>query len=118
MLYRPSSFRKSAIALTTVAALAAIASFPAAAQQAASLTPQQCENAISVSTGIMTKYRGRISEDLARSFGRFRDSKCDLKTDFTRVQGTQDEKAFGEFRVLLIAMRTASNSKQTVLANQ
>jgi hypothetical protein len=83
-----------------------------------SLTPQQCENAISVSTGILTKYRGKISVKLIESFDRFRDSKCNLKTDFTRVEGTADEKAFGEFRVLLIAMRTASNSKQTVLANQ
>jgi hypothetical protein len=37
MLYRPLSFRKSAIALTTGAALAAMASFPAAAQQASTI---------------------------------------------------------------------------------
>jgi hypothetical protein len=42
MLYRPSSFRKSAFALTTVAALAGasvLASFPANAQQAVNYRP-------------------------------------------------------------------------------
>jgi hypothetical protein len=100
---------KPAISLrySLAAAAAAIVAASASAQAQTALTPQQCEKAISVSTGILTKYRGRISVDLAQSFGRFRDSKCDLKTEFTRVKGTSDDEAFGEFRVLLIALKTA-----------
>jgi hypothetical protein len=102
-MFKPALFLRNSLIAAAAATAAAV--FPAAAQTA--LTPQQCEKAISISTGILTKYRGKISADLARSFGRFRESKCDLKTDFTRVQGTSDDDAFGEFRVLLIALKTA-----------
>lgn len=102
-MLKPATYHRNSL----IAAAAAIvtASTPVSAQNV--LTPQQCEKAISISTGILTKYRGKISADLAQSFGRFRDSKCDLKTEFTRVKGTSDEEAFGEFRVLLIALKTA-----------
>jgi hypothetical protein len=96
------------VAVATIGLLAASGAFGAAAQTGAPLTTKQCSDAISISTAIMTKYRGRISEKLARSFGQFRDSNCDLKTTFTRVEGTADDAAFGEFRLKLIALRTES----------
>jgi hypothetical protein len=102
-MLKPALFLKNA---TTVATLLAATAFPAAAQQA--LSPAQCRDAISISTQIMTRYRGKISADLAQSFGKFGDSKCDLQTAFTRKEGTADEQAFGEFRVKLIALRTPS----------
>jgi hypothetical protein len=108
--------RRTAFALGALAFVgpAILGMFPAAAQQT-SLPPKQCEDAISISTAIMTKYQGRISAKLADSFGRFRDSRCDLGTQFTRVEGTADEVAFGEFRVRLIAMRTAANNPTATL---
>jgi hypothetical protein len=93
-----------------------LGAFPAAAEQA--FTPKQCENAIAISTSILDKYKGRISEKLVSSFGRFRDSHCDLATPFTRIEGTADDQAFGEFRLKLIALRTANLSRPQALAKQ
>jgi len=73
---------------------------------AESLPPKQCRDAVSISTEILTKYRSRISAKLIASFGQFRESNCDLSTEFTRVEGTADDEAFGEFRVRLIALRS------------
>jgi len=113
-----SARMRRAIAGAAMGALAVLAAFPVNAQQQVALTSKQCEDAVSISTAIMTKYRGQISEKLARSFGQFRDSKCDLGTPFTRVEGTADDKAFGEFRLKLIALRTADVSRPAVLAQQ
>jgi hypothetical protein len=89
-----------------MALLIASAPSPSAfAETAQPFNDKQCRDAISIATHLMTKYRGRISEQLARSFGRFRDSNCDLGTDFTRVEGTSDDEAFGEFRLRLIVLR-------------
>lgn len=108
--------KRFALALAGAAIISPIA-FPAAAQQVA-LTPEQCRNAISISSSIMEKYRGRISEKFANSLGRFRDTGCDLNTQFTRVDGTKDNEAFGEFRLLLVALRTAAISKPAALAQK
>jgi hypothetical protein len=117
MALHPNRTWRNAAFAAVVAGSSLLAGFSAAAQQTA-LTNEQCQNAISISTQIMTKYRGQISEKLAKSFGQFRDSKCDLSTSFSRVEGTADEKAFGEFRLKLIALRTADISRPPVLAKQ
>jgi hypothetical protein len=78
----------------------------ATAQKGHPFTAQQCREAIIISDAIKRKYAGRISEKLVASFARFRDSNCDLSTPFTRVEGTSDDQAYGEFRVRLIAMRS------------
>ena len=117
MSLHPNLNWRNAAFAALVAGTSVLSGFSAAAQQA-SLTSEQCQNAISISTQIMTKYRGQISDKLARSFGQFRDSKCDLSTPFTRVEGTADEKAFGEFRLKLIALRTADASRPATLAKQ
>jgi hypothetical protein len=80
----------------------------AASQKGQRLTAQQCRDAIIVSDAIKRKYAGRISAKLVASFAQFRDSSCDLGTSFTRVERTADDDAYGEFRVRLIALRSAS----------
>lgn len=95
-----------AIRAAVTVALLFVAATPGAAQL--SFTPSQCRDALVIGNAIMTKYR--ISPKLAASFGRFRDSGCDLKTVFDRDTDI-DEKAFGEFRVKLIAFRTAATDR-------
>lgn len=85
------------------------AGFPAAAQQAkAPFSARQCDDAKSVIIGLLSKYQGRISADMARSFGAFTQSNCDLNTNFVR-NNAADEQAFGELRVRLVALRTGTN---------
>ena len=112
MLYRPSSFRKTAIALTTGAVLAAAAAFPAAAQQA--LNDSQCRDARAVALATMKKFH--ISPSLAEGFVSFSKS-CDLGTKFDMVPGTSDEKAFGEFRLKMTVIKM-SNAKPGELAQR
>ena len=114
---RTSTFRKGAIALTAAAAMAAggaLVSFPAAAQETV-LGDAQCRTARAVAIAVLEKYSGKISEPLANSFAAFNKS-CDLKTKFERVPGTPDDDAFGEFRVKIIAIRTADVGKSVALA--
>jgi hypothetical protein len=85
----------------------------ATAQQQIALTPQQCSQAQDIAYSLMKKYK--ISPRLAASFRNFRLSNCDMKTVFERDTDT-DEKAFGEFRLRLIALRTADAGKPQVLA--
>lgn len=114
-----TSFRNGAKALTTAAiiGLSALGSFPAAAQQAL-LPAEQCRNAIIISNAIKDRYNGRLSAKLIASFGQFRDSNCDLNTPFTRVEGTADEDAFGEFRLKLIVLRRTASKPAAALANR
>ena len=82
-------------------ATSALLGFPAAAQQAFSLT--QCRDALVVGNAILSKYA--VSQRLASSFKNFRLSGCNPKTVFER-ENEVDEDAFGEFRIKLIALRT------------
>lgn len=106
-----STFRKAAIGLSTAAFIGSsiLGAFPAAAQQTGTpFTAQQCSDAISIANAIVQKNKGKISRELIESFVAFAQSKCDLKTQFTRVDGTADEDAFGEFRLKLVALRTTA----------
>ena len=95
------------VPLVVAAGLFIAAAFPAAGQQvSAPFTQRQCEDAKSIIISLLTKYRGRISSELAQSFGAFATSNCDLGTNFVRTNAT-DEQAFGELRVRLVALRTA-----------
>jgi hypothetical protein len=99
-MLKPALFlRKSAIAASAIAAFG----LPAAAEQA--LSPLQCRDALVIGNAVMTKYA--VSPRLATSFKNFRLSNCDPKTVFERDTDI-DDKAFGEFRVKLIALRTNS----------
>jgi hypothetical protein len=98
---------RSKITIATLLAIGASAS----AQQSNTLTEQQCRDAISISTGIINKYGKEISSKFADSFVAFANSNCDLDTPFTRVEGTKDEDAFGEFRLRIIALRMQQQPK-------
>lgn len=84
-----------------------------AAPTAARLPEEQCRNAIIISNAIMR--REPISPRLAASFGRFGESQCSLDTVFERDTDV-DERAFGEFRVRLIALRMTDANPPRVLA--
>lgn len=118
MTTRTSSFRKTAIGVTAGTALAALAVFPAAAQQAAlpqTLTDAQCKTAIGVTIATIQKFKGRLSVPLLTSFKEFM-KDCDLKTKFDRAPNTPDDDAWAEFRLKLIAIRSAENGKPAALA--
>lgn len=122
MALHTNSFRKGAIALTAAAAMfagtAMLGSSSASAQQQASapFSEKQCSDAIAIATSVIERHKGKISNELIDSFIKFGKSQCDLKTNFVRIEGTDDDKAFGEFRTLLIALRTASISRPQALA--
>jgi hypothetical protein len=79
----------------------------------ARLPEEQCRNAIIISNAIMR--REPISPRLAASFSRFGESQCRLDTVFERDTDV-DERAFGEFRVRLIALRMTDANPPRVLA--
>ena len=114
-----STFRKAAIGLATVAMMgaSAVASSPAAAQQQASapFTAEQCRDAKIIGNAVMSKFR--VSAELADSFVKFGQSNCDMNTNW-RLSTPVDEKAFSEFRLKLIAIRTADASKPKAFAAQ
>ena len=94
-------------AITTVTLASAL--FPAAAQQVA-FTPQQCLEALKLGNGTLFKYN--ISPTLKASYDRFADSRCapeTLKFQVDQDARYQDSKAIGEYRVLLIALRTRTS---------
>ncbi|WP_375414126.1 hypothetical protein [uncultured Bradyrhizobium sp.] len=112
------NFRTTALGVTAGGAMLALAAFPAAAQQAAlpqALTGPQCKTAIGVTIATMQKFKGKLSVPLLTSFREFM-KDCDLKTKFDRVPGTADDEAWGEFRVMLTAIRTADRGKPGTLA--
>ena len=109
-----SSLGRRAVQAAAISTLATI--YPAAAQQVA-LTPQQCRDAIIIAGAIKDRFAGKMSVQLIDSFARFRDSNCDLDTNFVR-ETPADNEAFKEFRLRLIAMRTADVSKPQSLANR
>jgi hypothetical protein len=113
-----STFRKTAIGLTA-AAIIGMGAIPASAQQQASapFTEKQCSDATSIALGLVRQNQKIISKELIESFVQFGKSKCDLNTDWKLMNKT-DEDIFGQFRVLLVAMRTAQNNKPAVLAKQ
>jgi hypothetical protein len=89
----------------------------ATAKQPVPVTParlpaDQCLNAVLLSNAIMR--REAISPRLAASFSRFGESQCRLDTVFERDTDV-DERAFGEFRLLLIALRTGQTKQPTAL---
>jgi hypothetical protein len=113
-----STFRKSTFGLTIAAALAAMATFPVAAQQTElpqTLTGAQCKTAIGVTIATMRKFKGKLSVPLLTSFREFM-KDCDLKTKFDRVPGTADDDAWAEFRVMLTAIRSANRGKPASVA--
>ena len=84
---------------------------PAAAQQPnGSFSAQQCSDALSIAHQLVARNAGKISNDLRDSFARFGKSNCDLETDW-KTTGKRDEEIFAEFRLRLIAMRTANEAK-------
>ena len=93
-------------------ALGATAKQPAALA-VARLPADQCRNAIIIGNAIMR--REPISPRLAASFDRFGESQCRLDTVFERDTDV-DERAFGEFRVRLIALRMSDANPPRVLA--
>jgi hypothetical protein len=103
-----------AAAIRVVAVLGALAcfSFQACAQTGQPFTAKQCSDAISIANAVVQSYKGQLSKDLIDSFVRFGRSNCDLSTTFTRIEGTSDEKAFGEFRVRLVALRMTDSQKK------
>jgi hypothetical protein len=91
--------------------LLATVTVPSAAQQVnGSLSAQQCSDALSIAHQLVARNAGKISSDLRDSFARFGKSNCALETDW-KTTGKQDEEIFGEFRLRLIAMRTANAAK-------
>jgi len=91
------------------------APLPPAAATAALLPPDQCRSAILIGTEIME--RNAISGRLASSFERFRLSNCRLDTVFERETDI-DNRAFGEFRVRLIALRMSAANSPAALAQK
>jgi hypothetical protein len=88
----------------------------ATAKQPNRLAPPLCDDAIKIGHGIfLDRYRGRVSPQLLESFLAFNRSACDLSTPFVRVEGTADEQAFGEYRVLLIALKMTSAARPAPL---
>lgn len=77
-----------------------LSALSASAQE--TLTDAQCRDARAVALATVRKYA--VSAALAQSFAKFA-QKCDLETNFDIVPGTDDEKAFGEFRIKLFAIR-------------
>jgi hypothetical protein len=119
MLDLLGSFRRNRVAMTLAAGIAtasALGTFSAAAEEAGKpFTQTQCSNAISIANALVQANRGQISNGLVDSFVRFSKSKCDLNIDWN-LTGKNDEKVFGEFRVRLIALRSADVGKPAVLA--
>jgi hypothetical protein len=84
-----------------------ISTIAASAQQANKpFTAEQCLKAMKMIDGVTDNYRGRLSPQFLGSLVSFGRSGCDLKRGITRVEGYQDDRAYGEIRLLLIAMRT------------
>lgn len=106
---------RNAVTGLAMLGLTVLNAFPAAAQQA--LSPKQCSDAISIADAIVQANKGKISPDLINSFVKFGESKCDMNTDW-KLMNKIDEQIFGQFRVRLIALRTAAVSRPGVLANQ
>ena len=103
--------KAAAIAVTAHVALGAL--FPAAAQQvAAPFSSAQCRSAQNSIDALLVKYRGRMSPELARSLGTFAQSNCDMNTDLSRRPGI-DDAAFGEFNLLMVAIRRQQVSAAT-----
>ena len=92
------------VAAATALSLCWPNSFSFAQQSGAPLTKQQCSDAMSIALAIVERNKGRISAGLIDSFSRFGKSGCDLNTDW-KLTGKNDEDAFAQFRVQLIAMR-------------
>jgi hypothetical protein len=99
------------------AAIAAAGAIGASGAQADSLNPKQCDDAISLATTIVQRNAGKISPGLKDSFIAFSKSNCDLNTDW-KITGQVDESIFGEFRLKLIALRSAAVSRPDVLAKK
>jgi hypothetical protein len=104
VLSSSSAPRRALQTAALAGATLASAIFPSAAQQVA-LTPEQCRNAQIIGNAVFDKHP--ISSDLAKSFVSFVSSKCDMNTDW-KLATDADKKAFSEFRLRLIALRTAA----------
>jgi hypothetical protein len=80
------------------------------------LPPSICSDATKIGTALLERHNGRVSRQLVDSFLAFDRSACDLNTVFIRVEGTDDERVFGEYRVRLIALKMDAASKSSRLA--
>ena len=109
---RTSAVTAKLIAATLTAASVVGAIFPAAAQQA--FSQQQCRDAQVIGNAIMQRYA--ISDRLAGSYRRFIGSGCDMNTDWELVTPV-DQQAFGEYRIRLVALRTADARGSKALTN-
>jgi hypothetical protein len=74
------------------------------------LPPALCDDAVKIGYAVLKRHDGRVSRQLVDSFLAFGRSACDLNTPFVRVEGTEDEQAFREYRVQLIALKMTSAS--------
>jgi hypothetical protein len=109
-------FGRTARSLTAGALMSLAAAYPAAAQQAGTpFTAKQCSDAVSIATVLVEKNKDSISRALVDSFVRFSRSNCDLNTDW-ELAGQADERIFGEFRVRLVALRSADLNRSPALA--
>jgi hypothetical protein len=63
----------------------------------------------------MKKYD--VSAPFSQSLARFA-KNCSLETKFDMVPGSVDEKAFGEFRVLMSAIRMSQRATPATLAQK
>jgi hypothetical protein len=116
VLSNSSTTRRALRTAAVTGALIVTTLFSAAAQQVA-LTPQQCSDAISVAAAIVQRNSGKLSQSMIDSFVQFGKSKCDLGTNFVR-ENAADNDAFKEFRLKLIAMRTAALTQPQALAKK
>lgn len=101
-------FGKTARSLTAGALMSIAAAYPSAAQQ---LPRDECRLAMAVVGELFTKHNGKLSQQFVDSVKSFVKNDCDMATDFKMVEGTNDDIAFGELRVRLIAYRTSQTAK-------
>lgn len=117
--FRSFGTRAAALATAGVLAANAMGLFAASAQQQqqTALTEKQCSDAISIANAVVQSHKGKLSKELIDSFVKFGKSNCDLNTDW-KLMGRTDEQAFGEFRVRLVALRSADAGKPQTLAKR
>lgn len=98
-----TTVKLAAVAMTAASAIGL--GFSAAAQEVRPpFTADQCRTAQAVIYELLGKYSGRMSAELARSLGAFSKSNCDMTTTFEHRPG-QDDNAFGEFNLRMVAIR-------------
>lgn len=82
------------------------------------MTPQKCKLFSDVSLSVLTKYKGKVSNDFIDSINEFigRDESCTRPSTFRLTAGTKDRDALNEIVVLVTAasMRTTATSSPSL----